>query len=125
MATTTTNYSLIKPAGGESASISTINSNMDTIDSVMYNTQSGIAPLYDATTTSSNAYNTGDIVIYNTVLYKCIDDDVYGAWNSEKWETVTIADLLVVPGAPDTDGTYTLQVTVSDGTPTYEWVSVL
>lgn len=125
MATTTTYFGLIKPAGGESGSITPINSNMDTIDEVMNNIQSSIASLYDATTTSSNAYNTGDLVIYNSTLYKCIDDTVYGAWNSEKWELVTLADLLTIPSAPDTDGTYTLQVTVSGGSPTYEWVSNL
>jgi len=123
MATTTTYYNLIKPAIGESASIAPINSNMDTIDEVLYYTQNNIAPLYDATTTSSNAYNTGDIVIYNKALYKCIDDEVYGEWDSEKWETTTIADLLTIPSAPDTDGTYILQLTISSGVPTYSWVS--
>ena len=29
-----------------------------------------------------------------------------------------------VPDPPTTDGTYTLQVTVSSGEPTYSWVSI-
>lgn len=29
----------------------------------------------------------------------------------------------VVPAAPETDGTYTLQVTVADGEAVYEWVA--
>lgn len=37
MSTTTTNYNLIKPSLSDSASINTINSNMDTIDSTIKN----------------------------------------------------------------------------------------
>ena len=30
----------------------------------------------------------------------------------------------IIPAAPTTDGTYTLQCVVSSGTPTYSWVAV-
>lgn len=38
-------------------------------------------------------------------------------------DNVALRSDIVVPDAPTTDGTYTLKVTVSGGTPTYSWVS--
>ena len=43
---------------------------------------------------SSETYNTGDFVVYNDVLYQCKEDGVTGVWNSSKWETATLQDLL-------------------------------
>ena len=43
---------------------------------------------------SAETYNTGDFVVYNDVLYQCKEDGVTGAWNSSKWETATLQDLL-------------------------------
>ena len=45
---------------------------------------------YDSTKT----YNTGDFVVYDNVLYKCKEDNVTGTWDSSKWQTATLQDLL-------------------------------
>lgn len=45
---------------------------------------------YDSTKT----YNTGDFVVYNDALYKCKEDSVTGTWDSSKWESATLQDLL-------------------------------
>ena len=46
---------------------------------------------YDDTTTSANAYAVDDLCIRNNTLYKCIAP-TYGAWDSSKWESTSIAD---------------------------------
>lgn len=89
MATYTDNYNLTKPTFAESADIRTINGNMDTIDSVMHASQVSLADAYDDTRTSSNPYNTGDIVMYELLMYKCLEDGVYGVWDATKWERTT------------------------------------
>lgn len=38
-------------------------------------------------------------------------------------DNVALKSDIVVPDAPTTDGTYTLKVTVSNGTPTYSWIA--
>lgn len=45
---------------------------------------------YDSTKT----YNEGDYVVYSDVLYRCKEDNVTGTWNSAKWETATLQDLV-------------------------------
>lgn len=89
MATYTDNYNLTKPTFAESADIRTINGNMDTIDSVMHASQVSLADAYDDTRTSANPYNTGDIVMYELLMYKCLEDGVYGTWDGTKWERTT------------------------------------
>lgn len=89
MATYTDNYNLTKPTFAESADIRTINGNMDTIDAVMHASQVSLADAYDETRTSSNPYNTGDIVMYELLMYKCLEDGVYGTWDGTKWERTT------------------------------------
>lgn len=46
------------------------------------------APDYDDTTT----YNTNDKVIYQGLLYVCLEDSVTGAWDSTKWQQISVAD---------------------------------
>ena len=46
------------------------------------------APDYDDTQT----YNTNDKVIYLGLLYVCLEDNVTGAWDSTKWQQITVAD---------------------------------
>ena len=48
------------------------------------------AGVYDSTAT----YNKGDYVVYGLDLYKAKEDGITGAWNSSKWEEVTITDEL-------------------------------
>lgn len=42
--------------------------------------------------------------------------------SAKKFTKTFIQELLCLPEAPSTDGTYTLQVIVTDGIPTYSWV---
>lgn len=88
MATYTDNYNLIKPSYSEIADVATINTNMNTIDDIMHSTQVSLAPAYDSTQT----YNTGDVVMYELLMYKCTDDGVTGTWNASKWERTTASE---------------------------------
>lgn len=94
MATYTDNYQLTLPTYAETADIATINNNMTKIDEIMHDSQISIATAYDASTTSANPYNTGDIVMYEKIAYKCKYDGVYGTWDASKWEQTTLADNL-------------------------------
>lgn len=94
MATYTDNYQLTLPTYAEVADIATINNNMTKIDEIMHDSQISIATAYDASTTSENPYNTGDIVMYEKIAYKCKYDGVYGTWDASKWEQTTLADNL-------------------------------
>ena len=74
MATTTAHYGFTKPGMNDYADISVINTDLDNIDTAIYNNQvrsqaalDDIAPEYDATAT----YSVGDYVIYNKTLYRC------------------------------------------------------
>ena len=88
MATYTDNYSLIKPSYAEIADVATINTNMNTIDDIMHSTQVSLAPAYDSTQT----YNTGDVVMYELLMYKCTENNVTGTWNASKWERTTASE---------------------------------
>lgn len=46
------------------------------------------APDYDNTAT----YNTNDKVIYQGLLYVCLEDSVTGAWDSTKWQQISVSD---------------------------------
>lgn len=51
---------------------------------------------YDPTST----YNTNDYVIYDDDLYRAIADNITGAWDSTKWQSATLNDLVdLVNGA--------------------------
>lgn len=88
MATYTDNYNLIKPSYSEIADVAVINTNMNTIDDIMHSSQVSLAPAYDVTQT----YNTGDVVMYELLMYKCTDDNVTGTWNASKWERITASE---------------------------------
>ena len=49
-----------------------------------------IADKYDSTAT----YNIGDRVIYNGSLYECNSNSVTGTWDSTKWDSTTVDDLI-------------------------------
>lgn len=88
MATYTDNYTMTKPTYAEQADISVINANMDIIDDVMHSSQISLAPAYDINET----YNTGDIVMHELLMYKCLEDNVTGAWDSTKWTRTTAGE---------------------------------
>lgn len=85
MANYTDNYQLTKPLYSEIADVAVINHNMDTIDDIMHNSQISLADAYDLNET----YNTGDIVMYEMLMYACLEDNVTGAWDGTKWERTT------------------------------------
>lgn len=72
----------------------------------------------DATTNSYQTFIYPDRITHTP--------SVYGPLQTYSFDNTStgIARLsdIVVPAAPAADGTYTLKVTVSDGTPTYSWV---
>ena len=67
-----------------------------------------IADEYD----SSHTYNTGNRVIYEGVLYVCNDDNVTGAWDSTKWDSATIDEIISALTAADIP--YSAGVSVAD-----------
>ena len=105
MATYTDNYNLVKPTMAESADIRTINGNMDSVDNIMHATQVSLAPAYDSTET----YNTGDIVMYEFLMYECLDDGVTGTWDATKWQRTTAGEHGGGGGGSDVEITPTLQ----------------
>lgn len=88
MATYTDNYNLVKPTMAETADIRTINGNMDVVDDIMHASQISLAPAYD----QNETYNTGDVVMYEFLMYECLDDNVTGTWDSTKWQRTTAGE---------------------------------
>lgn len=85
MATYTDNYQLTKPLYSETADVAAINNNMDKIDDIMHSSQVSLAPAYD----QNETYNTGDVVMYEFLMYECLEDNVTGVWDATKWQRTT------------------------------------
>ena len=83
----TTNFSFRKPQPGEPALVGDLNYNADQIDQYLMQNRLISAEGYDTTET----YNTGDLVVYENVLYKCNDDGVTGVWDASKWDQTNLA----------------------------------
>lgn len=60
------------------------------LDSVGGDPNGNISDSYDPTAT----YNTGDVCIYNNVLYICTDDNITGTFDPSKWTATTIDNLI-------------------------------
>lgn len=89
MATITERFGFTKPAGSDPASIVPLNSNTDLIEQYLGRTQDMIAPLYDDTAT----YDVGDIVTYESNLYKCITAiSTAETFDPTKWEATTAVE---------------------------------
>lgn len=88
MATYTDNYQLTKPLYSETADVAAINNNMDKIDDIMHASQVSLAPAYD----QNETYNTGDVVMYEFLMYECLEDDVTGVWDATKWQRTTAGE---------------------------------
>ena len=85
----TENYQYRKPVIGiDVADVKDINFNSDKTDTLIHNTQISLAPAYDLTKT----YDTGNVVMYETLMYKCKEDNVTGAWDASKWERTTAGE---------------------------------
>ena len=87
MANHTENYNLVKPTMAETADIRTLNGNMDTVDTIMHDTQVSMADAFDSTET----YAIRDKVMYEFKLYQCIHPHT-GPWDANNWERVNAAD---------------------------------
>lgn len=116
----TENYQFRKPViGVDDADVKDINFNSDRTDTLIHNTQISLAPAYDLNET----YDTGDVVMYETLMYKCKADNVTGAWDASKWERTTAGEngsgggggSSVVPN-PQESPTDTLETIEIDGT---------
>lgn len=116
----TENYQFRKPVIGiDIADVKDINFNSDRTDTLIHNTQISLAPAYDLNET----YDTGNVVMYETLMYKCKEDGVTGAWDASKWERTTAGEegsgggggSSVVPN-PQGTPTDTLETIEIDGT---------
>lgn len=72
-----------------------------------------IASEYNA----GNTYNTGDYCMYDNTLYKCLYDNITGAWDNTKWVMTNVADNLGSGGS----GTGNVYVPEWDSTKEYIW----
>lgn len=89
MATITERFGFTKPAGSDPASVVPLNSNTDLIERYLGRTQDMIAPMYDDTAT----YEVGDIVTYESNLYKCITAiSTAETFDPTKWEATTAVE---------------------------------
>ena len=61
---------------------------LDNIVEAISPSTANFAPDYDDTAT----YNTNDKVIYQGLLYVCLEDNITGAWDSTKWQQISVAD---------------------------------
>ena len=113
----TQNYQFRKPVKGlDDADIDDLNYNADRYDAILHASQVSLADAYDATQT----YNTDDVVMYEFYMYKCLEDNVTGTWDSTKWER-TVASSSGASGSdveanPSGTATDTLNKIGIDGT---------
>ena len=85
----TQNYQFRKPIRGvDNADIDDLNYNWDRQDSIDNAFYRNFAQNYD----SAETYNTGDVVMYEFLLYKCLEDNVTGSWDETKWERTTAGE---------------------------------
>lgn len=88
MATYTDNYQLEKPLYSETADVAVLNRNADKIDDILHASQVSLAPAYD----QNETYNTGDVVMYEFLMYECLEDNVTGVWDATKWQRTTAGE---------------------------------
>lgn len=82
----TENYQLRKPViGRDNADVKDINYNSDRLDELIHSTQISLAEAYDPI----EIYKKDDVVMYEMLMYKCLEDNVTGVWDAEKWERTT------------------------------------
>ena len=55
-------------------------------------TEFGASPTIARAYSSTKTYNTGDYVRKNRQIFRCLEDNVTGAWDSTKWTVVVLAD---------------------------------
>jgi len=85
----TDNYQFNLPTiGVDMADIRTENANWNKADAIMHASQVSLADAYDRTKT----YNTDDVVMYEFLMYKCLEDEVTGNWDATKWQRTTAGE---------------------------------
>ena len=84
----TTNFSLKKPQYGDTADIADINDNSDSVDNLIHQNRTMLAPAFS----SETAYVTGDIVVYSGELFIFTADKAAGAWDATKVEPTTLGE---------------------------------
>lgn len=62
----------------------------DALDEAVDVVNDNFADAYDPTAT----YNTGDVCIYNNVLYICTEDNITGTFDPSKWTATTIDNII-------------------------------
>ena len=113
----TENYQFRKPVIGiDVADVKDINFNSDRADTLIHNTQISLAPAYDLNET----YDTGDVVMYETLMYKCKADNTTGAWDASKWERTTAGE----EGAGGGGGTTVVPNPVGTPTDTLDTIQI-
>ena len=88
-----TNYSMREPVPGEKVKVADINYNTEIIDGVMLDNRQISIDMYDDTST----YNTDDLAGHENsqnriAVYRCLEDNVTGTWDSTKWVQTNLAD---------------------------------
>jgi len=63
---------------------------------------------------TTSTYYSGDICIYEGVLYKALEDDITGDWDSTKWDAITISSELENSGTGNVADVYVNGVSVVD-----------
>jgi len=63
---------------------------------------------------TTSTYDSGDICIYEGVLYKALEDDITGDWDSTKWDAITISSELENSGTGNVADVYVNGVSVLD-----------
>ena len=92
MANYTPNYNFTLPIYGEIADVQTLNNNFTGIDEKIHNTQISLADAFDAT----QAYEAGDVVMYETLFYVFTADKPVGVWDGTKARRATAGELLAL-----------------------------
>lgn len=84
----TENYSLKLPGYGDNADVGDLNDNTTAIDALIHANRQIEAPAFSTDT----AYTTGDMCVYENVLYKFTADKAAGNWDSTKVTATNLAD---------------------------------
>ena len=112
----TDNYSFRKPGLIEEADIRDINTNMDMIDSKLYeNRRISTGDEWSQAT----SYSEGDLVVYENQLYRCLQNTV-GSWDATKWVITHLTDEVIDARSSGGDSANQNIANDFDATQTYE-----
>ena len=101
MATQTTNYEFVKPAGTENADIVIFDNNMDSLDSEMHKIAAALA-IIQTGDTATRAIEEGKFVFWKNVLYRVIAPIANGDTLSDANLSTELGGSLNDPKFPET-----------------------